>query len=295
MDKPVASTKAANSFFKLASFGKRMEFSIISEMLCQGLDVYRPMVDDKGIDAVIRRDDGTYVEVQIKARSNDPDLKVPGAFCAVKCIPRANYWFVFHIAQAGPNGTMWIMRSDEFTDRASKNINGKNKDKYSLHLCGTRQDKKTGKTKIYIKPQYAEFISTNFDRIISGKTVKEMRWDLFSEQPLILKHPEGLTVSVAAVSPVKGGVVWWNAEYLVSLCMPGGLPGSGFANYFIEGEPAFSVEDNAWHIKTKDQRIYEFRQADRDSKAKWNQCRQHLSPIEELHAKAASEFGGRKR
>ena len=53
MDKPVASTKAANSFFKLASFGKRMEFSIISEMLCQGLDVYRPMVDDKGIDAVI--------------------------------------------------------------------------------------------------------------------------------------------------------------------------------------------------------------------------------------------------
>ena len=137
MDKPVASTKAANSFFKLASFGKRMEFSIISEMLCQGLDVYRPMVDDKGIDAVIRRDDGTYVEVQIKARSNDPDLKVPGAFCAVKCTPRTNYWFVFHIAQAGPNGTMWIMRSDEFTDRASKNINGKNKDKYSLHLCGT--------------------------------------------------------------------------------------------------------------------------------------------------------------
>lgn len=55
-----------------------MEFLIISEMLCQGLDVYRPVVDDKGIDAVIRRDDGTYVEVQIKARSNDPDLKVPG-------------------------------------------------------------------------------------------------------------------------------------------------------------------------------------------------------------------------
>ena len=91
------------------------------------------------------------------------------------------------------------------------------------------------------------------------------------------------------------GVVWWNAEYLVSLCMPGGLPGSGFANYFIEGEPAFSVEDNAWRIKTKDQRIYEFRQADRDAQAKWNQCRQHISPIEELHAKAANEFDGRKR
>ena len=89
--------------------------------------------------------------------------------------------------------------------------------------------------------------------------------------------------------------MWWNAEYLVSLCMPGGLPGSGFANYFIEGEPAFSVEDNAWRIKTKDQRIYEFRQADRDAQAKWNQCRQHISPIEELHAKAANEFDGRKR
>ena len=36
-------------------------------MLKEGLDVYTPMVDDMGIDAVVRKFDGTFLEVQIKS------------------------------------------------------------------------------------------------------------------------------------------------------------------------------------------------------------------------------------
>ena len=30
-----------------------------------------PLVDDKGIDIIVRRKDGTFIEVQVKARSKD--------------------------------------------------------------------------------------------------------------------------------------------------------------------------------------------------------------------------------
>jgi hypothetical protein len=54
-----------------AGFGKRIEFRIIGQMLKEGLDLYVPLVDDNAIDAVVRRHDGSFVEVQIKARSRD--------------------------------------------------------------------------------------------------------------------------------------------------------------------------------------------------------------------------------
>lgn len=52
-----------------AGFGKRIEYWIVGRMLKEGLDVYLPLVDDDAIDAVIRRPDGTFTTVQIKARS----------------------------------------------------------------------------------------------------------------------------------------------------------------------------------------------------------------------------------
>lgn len=57
------------TFRHAAGFGKRIEYSIIAEMLKEGMDVYVPLVDDNGIDAVVRKPDGSFVEVQIKARS----------------------------------------------------------------------------------------------------------------------------------------------------------------------------------------------------------------------------------
>jgi len=44
-----------NTFRHNAGFGKRMEYFVISKMLEQVLDVYIPLIDDFGIDAVVRK------------------------------------------------------------------------------------------------------------------------------------------------------------------------------------------------------------------------------------------------
>ncbi|MBN1365557.1 MAG: hypothetical protein JW976_12175 [Syntrophaceae bacterium] len=54
-----------------AGFGKRIEYWIIGRMLKEGLDIYVPLVDDDAIDAVVKRPDGAFITVQIKARSRD--------------------------------------------------------------------------------------------------------------------------------------------------------------------------------------------------------------------------------
>jgi hypothetical protein len=55
------------TFRHSAAFGRRMEYWLIGRMLREGLDVYVPLVDDFGIDAVIRKQNNQFVEVQIKA------------------------------------------------------------------------------------------------------------------------------------------------------------------------------------------------------------------------------------
>ena len=65
-------------------------------MLREGLDVYVPLVGDFGIDAVIRKQDNEFIEVQIKARSNTVIDGNAALFAAiVHPLPRNNYYFIF--------------------------------------------------------------------------------------------------------------------------------------------------------------------------------------------------------
>ncbi len=56
-------------FRNSSAFGKRIEYWIVGQMLKEGLDVYLPLVDDNTVDAVVKRPDGRFIEIQIKARS----------------------------------------------------------------------------------------------------------------------------------------------------------------------------------------------------------------------------------
>ena len=51
-----------------ASFGKRMEYYLVGQMLMEKLDVYMPLVDDHGVDCVIEKEDGTFIEWQMGTR-----------------------------------------------------------------------------------------------------------------------------------------------------------------------------------------------------------------------------------
>lgn len=46
--------------------GKRAEFLVFGELIKRGADLYLPVVDI-GIDAILRRGDGTYLEIQVKS------------------------------------------------------------------------------------------------------------------------------------------------------------------------------------------------------------------------------------
>lgn len=146
-----------------AAFGKRIEFWIIGQMLKEGMDVYIPLVDDNAIDAVIRRRNGQFVEVQIKARSKDV---IPGDGALFAAIPhelRNNYWFVFYSERMG---TMWIMTSEEFIEEAVQNKSGKNAGKRSIWFNGKRRNKATGQLEEHVLPQFTKYVAHDFRRIL---------------------------------------------------------------------------------------------------------------------------------
>lgn len=116
--------KKAVTFRHSAGFGRRMEYWIIGRMLREGLDVYVPLVDDFGIDAVIRKADNTFIEVQIKARSRDVADRDAALFAAIYHPEiRPNYFFVFYSERLDAT---WIMSSEEFVAEAVQNKTGNN-------------------------------------------------------------------------------------------------------------------------------------------------------------------------
>ncbi|MBA7689226.1 hypothetical protein ES703_97730 [subsurface metagenome] len=46
--------------------GKRAEFLVFGELIKRGADLYLPVIDT-GIDAIVRREDGTHLDIQVKS------------------------------------------------------------------------------------------------------------------------------------------------------------------------------------------------------------------------------------
>ena len=147
------------SFRHSAAFGKRIEYYVIGLMLKQGLDVFIPMVDDDAIDAVIKKPDGTFVEIQIKARSKEINFGAAAFFSAIRHDYRPNYWFVFYAERLDK---LWILSSKEFIKAAVQNKSGNNVDTRAICFNG-----KNTKTNIeHVRPQYKKYLAENFDRIL---------------------------------------------------------------------------------------------------------------------------------
>lgn len=113
--------------------GAATEHYIISKMLLDGLDVYTPVVDDHGVDLLVRLDSGKIIEVQIKSRSCNVAPKQAALFAAISHEPHANYYFVFYSQILD---SIWLMSSEDFVREASQNKGGKNKGKYTINLAG---------------------------------------------------------------------------------------------------------------------------------------------------------------
>lgn len=150
------------AFRHSAGFGKRMEYYLIGKMLMEGLDCYVPLVDDHGVDCVIKKSDGTFIEVQIKARSSSVTDGDAALFSAITHEFRPNFYFVFFSERL--DNTMWILSSEEFLKECVTNKTGKNAGKRSIWFNGNRIDKETGEKKEYCKEQFKKYIATEFSR-----------------------------------------------------------------------------------------------------------------------------------
>lgn len=144
-----------------AGFGKRMEYNLVGKMLMEELDVYMPLFDDHGVDCVIKKADGTFIEVQIKARSNEVKDGNGALFSAIKHDLTEKFYFVFYSERLD---LMWILSSEEFLKECRTNKTGKNKGKRRIQFNGSRKDKKTGKKKEYCKSQFKQYIAKDFSR-----------------------------------------------------------------------------------------------------------------------------------
>lgn len=149
-------------FRHTAGFGKRIEYWIVGRMLKEGLDVFVPLVDDNAIDAIVRRRDGSFVEVQIKARSRDVVQGDGALFAAIPHELRTNYWFVFYSERLD---TMWIMTSAEFIAVSHQNKSGKNAGLRSVWFNGKRKNPVTGEYEEHVRPQFQRYVAVDFSRI----------------------------------------------------------------------------------------------------------------------------------
>jgi PD-(D/E)XK endonuclease len=146
----------SNTFRHNAGFGKRMEYYVISRMLEQGLDVYIPLIDDFAIDAIVRKTDGSFIELQIKARSKDVKFGDAALFAAITHEHRVNYFFVFYSHRLDK---MWIMSSEDFIKEAVQNKTGKNKGKRSIWFNG----RNTKNSSEHPYPRFDKYLQKNFD------------------------------------------------------------------------------------------------------------------------------------
>ena len=149
------------AFRHSAGFGKRMEYNLVGKMLMEGLDVYLPLVDDHGVDCVIKKNDGSFIEVQIKARSNEVTDGDAALFSAITHELTPNFYFVFYSERLD---LMWILSSEEFLRECVTNKSGKNAGKHSIWFNGNRTDPTTGHKKEYCKTQFNKYVCKDFSR-----------------------------------------------------------------------------------------------------------------------------------
>ena len=149
------------SFRDSASFGKRMEHYIIGLMLKEGLDCYLPLVDDFGIDLVIRKQSGEFIEVQIKARSKSVADGDAALFAAMTHELRDNYFFVFYSERLNKT---FILSSEEYLNECTTNKTGKNAGKHSIWLNGNKMNKEKGIKEEYVYPRFEKYIAEDFSR-----------------------------------------------------------------------------------------------------------------------------------
>jgi hypothetical protein len=112
-----------------------MEYWIIGLLLKEGFDVFVPLVDDDGIDAIIRGNNGRKLDVQIKARSGEVRFGSSALFTLGQSHPkvRSDFFFIFYSERLLD---MWIMSSSDFVENCVTTKSGLHEGNRSIWMNG---------------------------------------------------------------------------------------------------------------------------------------------------------------
>lgn len=94
--------------------GKLGELYVFRRLIERGAMPFLPIADISGIDAVVRKKDGTYVEIQVKA-TWPPEQA--GYFNVTNLVPRMNL-FIVCLIMGGETPEAWILPSAIFLNHA---------------------------------------------------------------------------------------------------------------------------------------------------------------------------------
>ncbi len=97
--------------------GKSAEYFVFSELIKRGADVYLPAVDI-GIDAIVRRKDGTYLEIQVKSTQEEEQAGYFNVY-DLDQHPEKNFYIVCvdmneDNAKVKGKPNTWILSTEEF-------------------------------------------------------------------------------------------------------------------------------------------------------------------------------------
>ncbi len=97
--------------------GKSAEFFVFSKLMRKGVDLYLPVIDI-GVDAILRKGDGKYLEIQIKSTEEDEQA---GCFNAddLDYYDEERYFIVCVDLSRKPPET-WILPCGVFKEYATK-------------------------------------------------------------------------------------------------------------------------------------------------------------------------------
>jgi len=111
-----------------------------------------------------------------------------------------------------------------------------------------------------------------------------MKWDLYCQRPILLHHPLGLEVRVAAVFPKKDGIIWLSLESLIKKIRLGmSRDFDSFILNPVDGIPCFIEEKNEWLVGGNQGQLYRFALPSQSIVELWEQHKVDVTPeIESL-------------
>ena len=97
--------------------GKYAELLVFGELISKGADLYLPVLDT-GIDAILRKKDGTYLEIQVKSTEKEWSLAawVPDNLQLLR--RRFIVWVVMSKSKQNPE--IWVFPGEIFKDYSTK-------------------------------------------------------------------------------------------------------------------------------------------------------------------------------